>query len=37
VKVSLSQNNIVFTDRAIAPDEAALKELEKQIRGVAFP
>jgi glutaredoxin len=29
VKEFLSQNNIAFTDRNIAADEAALKELEK--------
>ena len=29
VKEFLSQNNIEFTDRNIAADEAALKELEK--------
>ncbi len=29
VKEFLSQNNIVFTDRNIAGDEAALNELEK--------
>jgi glutaredoxin len=29
VKEFLSQNNIAFTDRNIAEDEAALKELEK--------
>ena len=29
VKEFLSQNNIPFTDRNIAADEAALKELEK--------
>ena len=29
VKEFISQNNIEFTDRNIAADEAALKELEK--------
>lgn len=29
VKEFLSQNNIAFTDRNIAADETALKELEK--------
>jgi glutaredoxin len=29
VKEFLSQNNIAFTDRNIAADDAALKELEK--------
>jgi glutaredoxin-like protein NrdH len=29
VKEFLSQNNIAFTDRNIAADEAALQELEK--------
>ncbi len=29
VKEFLSQNNIAFTDRNIAADESALKELEK--------